>query len=155
MTTVSTQALLLAALTADAGSELAGGLDRETSSMWPGLLIAGGMLLGIAVVWGAVFLALRWRASASISPPTTRLLWERLAGVHALNAGDVQQLRTLLKGPTLLDPAVVFLDPRVLERFATEHPTQADWATQMGQKLFGDLYQSTGIVKVDEQTGIG
>ncbi|HUQ70388.1 MAG TPA: hypothetical protein VM165_12735 [Planctomycetaceae bacterium] len=114
-------------------------VPTEPSLLVPGLLLVAFMLVGIAAVWGGLYVAMRWRRGVVVAGERQRLI-DRLAAVHRLSADDVRQLKSIAAGLSLTDATLLLIDPRLLEAHAVRYPALADWTVPMGQRLFGTAF---------------
>jgi len=127
--------------------------------LWPGLLaelagmpvvtrlgaLATGLALGVLVVWHYA----RWKSPQTLPPQETSTkgtcdpskLFGELCQAHRLTAAQKRLLEWLVAERQLVQPALVFLDPILLESaiLHAESPAVRKRLTQLRAKLFAGL----------------
>jgi hypothetical protein len=94
-------------------------------------------VLAIALFWTGLYLWDRHRKSTVRLLTGPRGLFQELCQVHRLSPTDQALLSKAADRKQLDQPAVIFVDPRILSEFATSpHPEAADYA-RLSEKLFG------------------
>ncbi|HEX6985808.1 MAG TPA: hypothetical protein VF170_10540 [Planctomycetaceae bacterium] len=90
-------------------------------------------VIAVAAFWaGIYFWDLRRRSAPAPKGPG---LFGDLARVHRLSDADRELLRRATVG--LSNPAVAFVDPEVLDRYAFAHPADATGCDALRERLFG------------------
>jgi hypothetical protein len=95
------------------------------AELWPtGLSRFGAVACGLAVgVLGIWLLARRRRAARPAVPHSPLQLFHELCQAHRLSAAQQRLMEWVVGDQQLLQPAMVFLDPLVLERSMTRSDT--------------------------------
>jgi hypothetical protein len=138
-------------------------LPQTADCLWPGLLaelagmpvvtrlgaLATGLAIGVLVMWHYA------RAKSSHAPPATETstkgtsdpakLFGELCQAHRLTAAQKRLLEWLVAERQLAQPALVFLDPILLESAVlyAESPAVRKRLTQLRAKLFAGLEAAT------------
>lgn len=95
-------------------------------------------IVAILAVWIAVFLGERVRKRIGTAGPEASDLFRELCDAHQLSRSDREGLRNIAEAAQLARPAVIFLDPLVLERAAAGGGESSAVATALQRRLFRD-----------------
>jgi hypothetical protein len=95
----------------------------------------------IAAVWGALWWSERRAAASEPGDAEPETLWKLLCVAHGVTGLEAERLVMLARHAKLADPAILFVDPQVLERAATKGDAQARDFARLGRQVFGDVFQ--------------
>ncbi len=109
------------------------GLPAWSYGVWLGL--------GIVVVWTLLYLwerRHRWLHNA----PTVgrRTLFQQLCDAQRISTADEERLEAHAQRLQLADPALLFIDPRLLESLAAADPRDQ----RLGVQIFGSVFRAKG-----------
>ncbi len=100
------------------------------------LFIAIGLII---VFWVVLYHWDSFRGRAAKSDSTPKSLFLDLCDVHQLTRAERALLFKAVGATNSLQPALVFVDSRILGRLATQRSTDADTYARLATKLFGKL----------------
>lgn len=122
------------ASTAEISEKLNRWIRPSGSTSEGGILIL--ILVAIALLWGGLYFWDRWRKSKT--PGMGREdLFLQLCNLHNLSKRDRHLLRTVAKTLRVDQPAMAFVDPNLLLKFAESDPDSSLDLRHLADRLFG------------------
>jgi hypothetical protein len=90
----------------------------------------------LALLWLGLNWADRWRGFWYLKSRTPRALFRELCHAHALTRSSRLLVREISQAVSPEQCCRVFIDPRLIEDYARQHPDDADEARRLGRVLF-------------------
>jgi hypothetical protein len=109
---------------------------RSSSASEAGLW--GGIFLAIVSLWVGLYLWDRFRKAPKKAGDDREGLFLQLCDLHKLSKAERLLLKNVAKSQKLSQPALAFVDPRILLNFAETSPGMAGEVRSLVDRLFGE-----------------
>ncbi|QDT64443.1 hypothetical protein [Calycomorphotria hydatis] len=112
-------------------------------------------LLAIGSFWVGLFLWDRLRKKIRLiqeQPLGNDTLFGRLCHAHQLEGHDITVLAAAGKAVSVVEPARIFIDPDLLQKYATQSPKQAATINRLMIRIFGDVVNDARIDDQGDET---
>lgn len=96
-------------------------------------------VVGVVLVWGAIFGWDKWVTFRKRQRSTPSSLFNDLCRKHRLRRTDMQILGRVLAATPQQNPAIVFVNPAILTGYAEAHANEKTRCDALLKKLFGEL----------------
>jgi hypothetical protein len=123
---------------ANVGEALSRYMRQSTSTQRGG--IWGFALLAVILFWVGIYVWDERSKRVKIPEEKSESLFQQLCKTHRLNQQQRTKLLTAAKQCELAEPAVVFVDPKVLSQLAGDDSGESRAYAELGQQLFGSAF---------------